>query len=493
MHKVIYAVMLVTASMLLASCGGGGGGPQAGGVQATTATVGLIITDLSSEDYDHAWATITSVELIDGAGIHQQIFSGEEKVDLLSLRNNLHMFAVNDKVKPGSYSKIRLQVSKLLLVKNNADGSTNEVDVALVANGKIDLNPKGPFEIAAGDVKFASFDWDIATSLKFTTISKGKLSMRPVIFVNVGKSPSFKEGLVRMHGTVNVVAWDLSTIRVCSMLTASSSTPKKMLDDICVDVLVTPKTGVFGADGKPLTIGAMYKGKPITVLGLLRSTQNGDPSPIPLVSGDIAPTPFQIVSIAVEAGPPGTWTHIRGELQSSVDKFGAFSFEPDAGQGYPNKALFEAQAYYESRIFRLDADTGITEVSAFKLAIGDRAMVDAVKVAPAFPGDSFKLRTAVMLSRAGTGRTAEALTGNVGGVYISTDSMILKTPTGDECINTNVNTKVFQLFVSKTSIESREALIVDLTEDSRAVVAGRAYGGGCLTADVIVAEGQTNS
>ena len=202
MHKIVIATLLLAMSTMLASCGGGGGagsGSAAGAIEM--ATVGLVITDLSSEDYDHAWATITSVTLIGNDG-HELIFSGNKKIDLLALRDHLKLFFVNRQVKPGFYSKIRLQVQELLLVKNNDGASPTEEYVDLVANGKVDLNPQSTIYVAPGSVVYASFDWDIDKSLKLTQTGSGKIKMRPVIFVDIGTKPMFKKGLTRLFGTI---------------------------------------------------------------------------------------------------------------------------------------------------------------------------------------------------------------------------------------------------------------------------------------------------
>jgi hypothetical protein len=179
MKKTCYAAALMI-SMLLGSCGGGGGSGATTGVSAEPATVGLVITDAITDEWDEARATITQVSLI-GDGGHEILFSGEKTVDLLSLREHLKLFVVKPGVRPGYYSKIRLQIKELVLVKNN-DAAPPTLQPVKVPSNKVDLNPQGTFHIAPGSVVFASLDWDMEKSLKFTETGSGKWIMRPVIF-----------------------------------------------------------------------------------------------------------------------------------------------------------------------------------------------------------------------------------------------------------------------------------------------------------------------
>ena len=59
--------------------------------EPTTATVGILLTDAAVDDYKHAYVTITCVELIGSDDGHQLIFSGEETVDLLALRDSVRL------------------------------------------------------------------------------------------------------------------------------------------------------------------------------------------------------------------------------------------------------------------------------------------------------------------------------------------------------------------------------------------------------------------
>ena len=212
MKTIRNAALTILFTFLLAGCGGGGGGNQAL-TSVTPATVGVIITDAAIDEWDQALATITSIELIGDEG-RDVLFEGNETVDLLQLRDFVEVFEIDDQVVPGVYSKIRLRVSRLQLVRLNEDGSVaEERDADLVANGKIDLNPRGDIDIAPGDVLFITLDFDMEKSLKLTETGNGNLKLRPVIFVDIDTEPGFR-GLTRVQGVIERVSDDLDGLRV---------------------------------------------------------------------------------------------------------------------------------------------------------------------------------------------------------------------------------------------------------------------------------------
>jgi len=478
--NIFYAALVLAASALLASCGGGGGtGSAATAVEP--ATVGIMITDLSSDDYDHALATITSVTLI-GDGGHEQIFSGKKTIDLLALRDHLKLFFVNKQVKPGFYSKIRLQVEELVLWKNN-DGALPTKDyVNLVANGKVDLNPQATIYIAPGSVVYASFDWDIDKSLKLTETGSGKIIMRPVIFVNIGTKPLFKKGLARLFGTIFSVADDEKRFVLCSMSTAAPVTPGDDLKEFCVDVLVEPETGLFDAKGNPTTADKLEPKQEVTVLGVVRRTEDA-PEPKPTLSESEKESPFQIVSIVVEGGSVDTWQQVRGVLTTAVDPATkTFGLDPNPGQGFPDPEVLTGQLFDTSRIFRLEKDGGITEIGANSLKKSDLATVDAVQVPPAVAGDPIGLNIAVMLSRPFVAPLPDTLTGKI-------DSVSPTLVVGGRTICTNITTKVYLLSSTGDVTESDPS---KLTVGSPAVVTGNDDPLSCMEADVIVSREQVS-
>ncbi|MGD8790303.1 MAG: DUF4382 domain-containing protein [Burkholderiales bacterium] len=499
MKKIFYGALLLAASMVLSSCGGGGDGGSSTGASTAPATVGLVFTDASSDDWDKALATITSVTLIGDAG-QQQIFSGEKEVDLFTLREHVKLFLVKHGVNPGYYSKIRLQVKKLVLVKEN-DGAPDTLQDVKVPSGKIDLNPRDTFYIGPGTTIFVSLDWDMEKSLKLTETGSGKWIMRPVIFVHIGTKPLFKQGLVRLSGVVQAVG-DLG-FRLCSTPTPTPAATASASEEFCVNVLVKSNTGVFDSSGQPRTDQAVTVGEELTVLGLLRRTEDDHddydddddddyeyhdhPSAFSKDDDgdddDDGYPKFLISAIVVEVGQEGTWDRIRGVLTTAVDSVTKqFSLDPDAGQGYDDATVLTAQLFDQSRIFQLAENGSIKEITPGDLLVGDTAAMDAVKLDP--PGGSGQdLNVAVMLARPTA--VTETLTGTITSVSVLGDSMGIDG--GTTCVTTNnLTTRTYLLTDSGVT----EINVTDLPIGGQAVVTAPRRdppGIGCLDADVIVA------
>jgi hypothetical protein len=511
MKKLLYSALSLAVAMLLASCGGGGGdgGNAKTGVSTAPATVGVVITDAHTDQWDKALATITSVTLISDEG-HQEIFSGEKEVDLLALREHVKLFAVKRGVRPGYYSKIRLTIKEKqkgehLLLIDEDPGAPVPKQWVKVPSSKVDLNPKETIYIAPGSVVFASLDWDMEKSLKLTETGSGKWIMRPVIFVHVGVKPMFKRGLVRLSGIVETVG-DLG-FRLCSTPEATaSSTDSK---DFCVNVLVKGNTGVFGEDGEPRVVDPKVAvGEELTVVGLLRRMkddhddydddddddyehhehsspfskhedddhEDGDDDD----DDDQEHPKFLVSAIVVEVGPEGTWERIRGVLTKTVDSATKqFELDPDAGQGYDDATLLIGQLFDQSRVFRLEEDGSIKEIMPSELLLFDRAAVDAVKLAST-GGTGPDLNVAILLARPAP--VTQTLTGTIMSVSPSGDWVVIDD--GVPCVNSNnLTTRVYIL--SDSGVD--EVSVTDLEMGSSAVVTSTTTTAGCLNAEVIAA------
>jgi hypothetical protein len=504
MHVTIrYFATLIIAGTI-AACGGGSGGAGSTGqaapppaAVATKATVGIILTDASIEDYDHAYVTISSVELI-GNSDHELVFSGNQRVDLLALRDNVEVFAVSEDVEPGDYSKIRMQASGMELVVDHDDGSTTSTPVDLVANGKIDLNPRGEFSLAAGDVVFLSLDWDMSESLKLTETGKGngKMKMRPVIFVDVGTHPAFKEGLVRVFGQISIIASDSSVFRLCSpdVMTQLPTTP--ILGSLCLDVIINDKTGIFDANGDPVSVTDLGLEAPVTVVGLLQRGADGPTvTPMQNTSGDVTPTTFQVISIVVEGGGKGTWSRVRGTVKSLVAAdTGQFDFLVDNVEDPDNAKTLTGQLFDESRIFSISAVSGIAEIGAADLSIDDRAGADAVLKESGDETVADTLNISLLLSRTPGDVEPDHLKGEILSIDAAAGTMMVTSDSGDLLVTTDADTKIFELFVHNDVVESVPATLADLSAGSKIAISGAPDAvTGSFAAVLIIAEGQATT
>lgn len=490
----------LVAAVILSACGGESSpsdtqisDPSQPVNAPTTATVGILLTDAAVDAYEHAYVTITCVELIGGDDGHQLIFSGEETVDLLALRDSVRLLAVSEDVQPGDISKIRLCAQDMQLVEEDAEGVENTIDVDLVANGKIDLNPRETITLAAGDVVFASLDWDMNESLKLTETGNDRIIMRPVIFVKIGTEPAFKQGLVRVSGIIDAVAPDFTAFRLCLPDTPVQIPEDPIIGALCVDIVLNEKTGLFDPEGEPLTTLEQLVPKiPVTVLGLLQRSEDGPTvTPIQNAEGeDLVPTIFQVLALVVEGGEPGTWSQLLGTLQTAVDpNLDTFDFLLDNGQGFEDDTIVSGKLFdMSSRVFRFAADTGITEITAADLAAMDRAVVDSVTIPSQEVGVADTLHIAIMLARTPGDGDFEYIKGEISSIDSVAGSLMVTTVGGDRCVNTDMDTEIFEIFVNEDAVESVPATLDELDLGAKVVVTGME--GSCFAADLIIAEGQ---
>jgi hypothetical protein len=495
------------AAIILSACGGGSTPDSQANIQSqavntptgpTTATVGIILTDAAVDDYKHAYVTITCVELIGGDDGHQVIFSGEKIVDLLALRDSVRILAVSEDVEPGDISKIRLCAKYMRLVQENNDGVGVDIviDVDLVANGKIDLNLRETITLQAGDVVFASLDWDMNESLKLTETGNERIIMRPVIFVEFDTEPAFKQGLVRVSGIIESVALDDTAFRLCSADTPVQLPENPIIGFLCVDIVLNEKTGLFDPKGQPIMPGDLAPEMPVTVLGLLQRSMDG-PMVTPVqndMGEDLPATTFQILAIVVEGGEPGTWSQLRGTLQTEVDpdpELHTFDFLLDNGQDFDDGTVVTGRFFdMSSRVFRIAAYTGITEITAAELMAMDRAVVDGVIIGSDDPGVADTLHIAIMLARTPGETDLDFIRGRILSVDSITGSLMVATDGTDRCVNTDMDTAIFEFFVNEDSVESVPVTLADLDEGAKVVVSGME--GGCFAAELIIAEGQAS-
>ncbi len=154
----IFFLSLVFAA--LTSCGSGdplGSSDTAPG----SGTVALLVTDAPSDIFEEINITVIKAELLSDNG-HVTVFEGERTFNLLEL-TDARIFAIREGVTAGSYSKIRLTLSDIELVDNM--GTDDPVDDAiyhpkLPGNGKLDLNPRGEFNVVAGGTLTIQIDMD---------------------------------------------------------------------------------------------------------------------------------------------------------------------------------------------------------------------------------------------------------------------------------------------------------------------------------------------
>jgi hypothetical protein len=465
-NKTVSVFSMLLCCFLLTACGGGGGSGSSNDADTTaslnSATVGLAITDSPMDDWDQAWATINSAELLGDDGKHM-LFDSEKTVDLLSLRDHVEILAIDDTVVPGTYSKIRLHVSEVKLVRLNDDGTVDEeVSTKLVANGKIDLNPRGSFDIPAGAVMFITLDFDAERAFKVTqTGNAKKLIVRPVIFVDIGSAPAFRT-LARVQGTIESVSGMLDGFLLCDTVFISGSLPPQADDETdstaedCFRVILDVATGVFGEDGLPLDPINLAAEMPVTVIGRLSVLDTSQTEPLADFDGDGVVDDdhevFAVSAFTVEAGAAGIWTREKGLVATDVlDDRVNLSQEADDGsiseipvQLYPKTRIFTPRGNELGRD-ALQIDTAVTVDAVLALA-QDATSVDELRAALIVVGDDDDTER--------TSLSGELLSVNGGELMVATDS-------GDRSVIAS-DAVVLQIIADGNGLETSEIGLEDL-------------------------------
>lgn len=212
--KTMLAVILAMALVLpFTGCGGGGGsstGDTSGASSGETGTVALMLTDGPADDYDHIWITISRATLLTEEGESQVvIFEPDQPVeyDLLNLRpeneEDAGELLTVEAVPVGMYAKIRLEVENVRGETVLPDGSV-EVESFRLPSGKIDLNPRGQFYVAADKTIAITLDIDCDKSIH---ISGNKVNFRPVVFVSIESVDQFDRCPRFLHGSVSALIY----------------------------------------------------------------------------------------------------------------------------------------------------------------------------------------------------------------------------------------------------------------------------------------------
>ena len=184
------------------------------------------------------------------------LFEGNRVINLLALRNFSSLLS-STTVPAGTYSKIRLLVSKVELVMLNPDGTVKSSDLAkLPANGKIDLNPRGEFTVSDNSHLIIELDIDAKKSIHIVATGKG-YNFRPVIFVNILGEDDVK--LVMLDGKVMEIS-DRG-FRLCNDVSIATA------DDGCLEVLYSDETVVQNSIIKVVGRDSIENGDMVTVLG----------------------------------------------------------------------------------------------------------------------------------------------------------------------------------------------------------------------------------
>ena len=490
------AVMLVALGAL-AGCGGGssGDGSSGGpGPSPTTGTVAILFTDGPTDQFCQVLATVESIDLL-GTNGPTNVFTGSETVDVLAMRNYTDVFSIDTEVPVGSYEKIRLTLSDLALVECDPETMIAEEPAGwehpkLPGNGKLDLNPRGSFQIVGGETVMIEIDLDMEKSLHMHQTGNGKWQFRPVIFVDIKPNDT---KLVRVFGQVR----DLSgtNFELCPTEPASSTDDDTngMGGDMsgdddsgrCIDV-VAGGAGIFNESGDPVGIDAFTNGDLLTAIGFLGMHDDDD-------DGDSHMDDLKLDAKVIELGDQDTFQRIQGEVVSAPGTNDIFVFDrTPADKTDALTSDIDVRYQAGTKIFALGSNAVLGTDAIQPLTKGE---VDGVFTVPATSGEPLKsslivldvdARPLVSLIERTVGSTtavAPATTPPSGTITL----VALDPPVTYNCVKTTVDTRFIQITESSDSSETAEIDFAALASGNVIDVFGEQDTGDttCVLADTV--------
>jgi hypothetical protein len=505
-------LVLALIGLTLVACGGSTSGT--GATASGTGSVGIVLTDGPTADFDEVNVTITEIKLIpddaynnDG---HVVIFQGEETVNLLNLTDFSALFALNNNVPAGNYEKIRLQLKQpngIELVKKDAQGNVIEtIYPKMSGNGKLDLNPRGHFYVAPNQTLYIQMDIDANKSLHIVQTGNGGYRFRPVVFVDI-IGQQFNGKLVRHFGYVHDLDMLNNRFNLCDTPVIVSATGTSSVEsssakslysmDGCIKVTAA-NASVFNENGEPVDLSGIENNQMITAIGFVRSYDDeGDPKDnngldsenngdgnddgndgtSTTVSHHVYDHDHSIRLYAevIELGDEGTFAVVNGTIASKPQT------ETDAfGLTLEDTSEISVQLQTGTKVFsrsglRLDyqgIDMGLT------------ASVDGVYSAM----DSSILNSALVIVDTAMIDSMEQITGQVLSVDTVNKIITISSESGDKMIRLADTSKIFLLLDDGTGALSSMIDLVDVPTDVRLDAYGYANTDGYFDADTVIVE-----
>ena len=413
----------------------------------------MLFTDGPTDAFCQILAEVESIDLLGSDGARTNVFTGPETVDVLDMRNYTDFFAIDPVVPVGSYSKVRMTLSDLALVECD-EGGTPEPALGwehpnLPGNGKLDLNPRGTFQVVGGETMIIELDMDMEKSLHVHETGNGKWQFRPVVFVTIRPDDT---KLVRVFGqakNVNGTAFELCPLEPASSMDDDSPAASSE----CLDVFTDAATGIFNEAGAPVGPDAIVNDGVLTAIGFLGLHDDAD--------GDSRMDDLRLDAVVVELGALGTFQSIRGEVVSTPGNNDLFVFDPTPADDATNAIDVLLQA--GTRIFAIGSNAELTSAA---LQPGTAGEVDGVYTDPASNGEPLNSSLIVLDQDA----TPDVTLTDAEIVSIPADDdaepatrrFDVDTGVSSQCVKTDADTRYLRITESADASETAEIGFVDL-------------------------------
>jgi len=448
---------------------------------AGTGSVALLLTDAPSDIFEEINITVTKAELLSDDGA-VTIFQGERTFDLLDL-TDARIFAIREGIAAGTYNKIRLTLTEIELVDYNDQNDRQEFlkyYPNLPGNGKLDLNPRGSFDVVSGGTLTIQIDMDANKSVHIVGNGAGKYQFRPVVFITVINS-AITDRLVKLQGDIDSIDTSDESFKLCN-----TNIPVQRDDDGaddsstgCIRVTSSDTTSIFDINGKPASFSALVEGEPATVFGrLLRELDSDDDFDDDEKDDDSDEKDndderelddLVLKAALIELGPHSNFEALKGIATSAVDSNNLFTMDVDAGQGYATPLTLSVQIQDGTILINREGNPVDSSAIDNLKIVSVRGVLDV---------DNKTLFASLIIVDTDS---SSKLTGTVGANPDNSCGFTLMTADGDRSIATDSNTKAYLV----TDGSSDPINVADLSGQTADV-----YGedvNGCFAAHTIIA------
>jgi hypothetical protein len=267
LFHMIAGVFLAVSLLQFAGCSSTSDTAAGNTNSATTGQVSLLLTDKPSEDFDQINITVNSWQLL-GAGDPVVLSDTVETFNLLDLRNSFDVVVGAVDVPVGTYSKIRLDVAQVELVKFDVNGNVSQTEYPKLPSGKIDFVFSGDVVVAPNSTLTLKIDMQADNSIEYHATGNDKYIFRPVVKIDIVTDAA--DAVIRLSGVVfdKQATPDPETFTLCNT-GAVSVTPD------CTSIKVENTTTFLDQDMLPADYAAVGNGDEVMLFGLFDSSTGG--------------------------------------------------------------------------------------------------------------------------------------------------------------------------------------------------------------------------
>jgi hypothetical protein len=246
-------------------------------------------------------------------------------INLLNYRDEDFFLTLKPNVPAGWYDKVRLYIADIQSV-----GGTCDLEYIKLPSGKIDLNPREPFEVNKGETVAIRLDIDANKSINLHEAgNSGKCIFRPVVFVDI-------EPLKLRCGCPEILSGTILKTIDTSVLPGVGGFILSLPNGRgTIEVRLSDSTAIFDDEGLPKTSSILVEGQSVWVRGQMDS--DGKVNASVVVVGEV---------VAVDGKP----------LSNAVQypEFVFFSFEPVVGEAFVGEIAVQV---YDERLVFVGCDT----------------------------------------------------------------------------------------------------------------------------------------